>query len=428
MSEVYKDETGAWPTAREGSERAVTLSLDSGEYDIDEALSELAALCDTAGAEVLAQAVQKRERPDKGSFAGAGKLEERKELCESLEAELLVVDGELSGAQLRNIEDATDVRVIDRTTLILDIFARAAKSAEGKLQVELAQLAYRLPRLAGSRRELSRLGGGIGTRGPGESKLESDRRYIRSRMAALKARLELLEARRGETRRSREKRGVPVVALAGYTNVGKSSLLNALTGADATVENKLFATLDPTARRLSVGDLQNLILVDTVGFVSRLPHSLVEAFKSTLEEIKYADLILLVADAASPSRESQLKVARETLSSLGCADIPTITVYNKRDLAPSEPLPALAVSAKTGEGLDKLKAAISAALSERVVRCELRLPFEKAGLAALLRERGNVLKEEYKADGLYITATVERALYPRFEEYLLDRGSAEEQE
>ncbi len=395
-------------------ERAVLAAVDTGEYDIDNSLAELRALCETAGAEVVGELVQRREAPDNFGYLGGGKLAEAR-------ADLLVVDAELTGTKLRNIENAVGVDVVDRTTLILDIFALAAKSAEGKLQVELAQLAYRLPRLAGAGSALSRLGGGIGTRGPGESKLETDRRYIRSRIVMLKGRLAEMEKRREQTRRGRDKSGVPAVALVGYTNVGKSSLMNALTGAEnAYAEDKLFATLDPTARRLAVGDLQQVVLVDTVGFVSRLPHSLVEAFKSTLEEIKYADLILQVADASSELWPEQLEVTRQVLDELGCSDIPMLTVFNKCDkIDTAAAFSGLCVSAKTGKGLDTLLAAVSEKLSERVVRCTIKLPFDKLAPAALVREHGNVLTEAYEPDGLLLTATVERAMYPRVEPYVV---------
>ena len=403
-------------------ERAVLAAVDTGEYDIDNSLAELRALCETAGAEVVGEIVQRRETPDNFGYLGGGKLAEARDLCERLNADLLVVDAELTGTKLRNVEHAVGVDVVDRTTLILDIFARAAKSAEGKLQVELAQLAYRLPRLAGAGTALSRLGGGIGTRGPGESKLETDRRYIRSRVAMLKTRLAEMEKRREQTRRGRDKSGVPVVALVGYTNGGKSSLMNALTGAEnAYAEDKLFATLDPTARRLSVGDLQQVVLVDTVGFVSRLPHSLVEAFKSTLEEIKYADLILLVADASSDLWPEQLEVTEQVVDELGCSGIPALTVFNKCDrIDTAAAFSGICVSARTGEGLDKLLAAISEKLSERVVRCTIKLPFDKLPLAALVREHGNVLSETYEEDGLLLTATVERAMYARVEPYVVE--------
>lgn len=401
-------------------ERAVIAAVDTGSYDIEASMDELRALCDTAGADVVAEVVQSRSRPDNYAYLGKGKVEEVKALCAQLDADILVVDDELSGTKLRNLEKETGVDVVDRTALILDIFAQAAKTAEGKLQVELAQLNYRLPRLVGVGTALSRLGGGIGTRGPGETKLETDRRYIRTRIAALKERLADLEKRRDQTRRSRAKSGVPVVALVGYTNVGKSSLLNTLTGADVLAQDKLFATLDPTVRRLEVGDLQQVVLVDTVGFVSRLPHTLVEAFKSTLEEIRYADLILQVADAASPAWPEQLAVAKQVIGELGAADIPTLTVFNKCDLTDTAAaLPGIAVSAKTGAGLEQLVQAISQKLSERVVRCVVKLPFDKLSLAAVIRANGNVLSEEYEADGVRITATVDRTVYNRIEPYVI---------
>ena len=420
QNETDKKENKLHEIRTDDRERAVIAVADCGEYDVDASIDELRALCDTAGADVLAEIVQRREKPDGKTYLGAGKLAEARELCDRLGAELLIVDSELTGVQLKSIEDAVGVDVVDRTTLILDIFARAAVTAEGKLQVELAQLEYRLPRLMGARRELSRLGGGIGTRGPGESKLETDRRYIRERMRILKERLAALDKRREQTRRSRQKSEIPTVALAGYTNVGKSSLLNALTGAEVLAQDKLFATLDPTSRRLSVGDLQNVVLTDTVGFVSRLPHSLVEAFRSTLEEIKYADLILLVADASSGEWAQQLEVARDTISQLGCGDIPTVQVFNKCDLIDTaSALPGIAVSAKTGEGLEELTSIISRKLSEKVIRCELLLPYSKAGLAAFIREHGNIQTEQYREDGVLITATVERAAYAKIEPFVV---------
>ncbi len=423
-----KNENELTVTTEERPERAVVVAVDSGEYDIETSLAEMRALCETAGAEVIAEVVQRRERADSASFLGAGKLEETKELCERLDAELVIADAELTAIKQRNMENALCVDVIDRTTLILDIFARSAKTAEGKLQVELAQLNYRLPRLTGAGVSLSRIGGSassgaggrIGTRGPGETKLENDKRYIRGRIAILKERLRDMEAQRKVARGRREKSGTPVVSLVGYTNVGKSTLLNVLTGSDVLSEDKLFATLDPTARKLSVGDLQQVILVDTVGFVSRLPHNLVEAFKSTLEEIKYSDLIIKVLDASSDGWLEQSRITDEVIGELGCSDIPIITVFNKCDkLDTSAALPGLSVSAKTGDGLCELLAAISKKLSERVIRCVVELPFDKLSLAAFIREHGNVLSEEYNEKGAVIKATVERAAYPKIEEYVI---------
>lgn len=415
-------------TTEEEPERVVVAVVDSGEYDVESSLGEMRALCETAGAVVVGEIVQRREHADNASYLGMGKLEETKRLCEALDADLVVADAELTGVKQRNMENAVGVDVIDRTTLILDIFARSAKTAEGKLQVELAQLNYRLPRLTGAGVSLSRIGGSasggsggkIGTRGPGETKLENDKRYIRNRISLLKDRLREIEKQREVTRKNRDKTGTPVVSLVGYTNVGKSSLLNALTGSSVLSEDKLFATLDPTARKLSVGDLQQVILVDTVGFVSRLPHNLVEAFKSTLEEIKYSDLIIKVLDASSETWQEQDKITADIIEQLECVDVPTITVFNKCDkIDTGAALPGLAVSAKTGKGLDLLVSQISKKLSERVIRCVVKLPFDKLSLTAFIRERGNVISEEYVEDGAIIKATIERAAYAKIEPYVI---------
>ncbi len=400
-------------------EKVLVLAIETDEYDIESSLEEISALCETAGAHVIAEVVQKRQSKDSKTYIGKGKLEEARTLCLGEGIDIVIVDDELSASQKRAIEQVVDVPVIDRTTLILDIFARHATTAEGNLQVELAQQRYRLVHLSGQGLELSRLGGGIGTRGPGETKLESDKRHIRRRINTLEKRLEELEKRRNLTRKRRKKENVPIVSLVGYTNVGKSSLLNKLTGSDVLAENKLFATLDTTTRKLSVGDLQQIVMVDTVGFVSRLPHELVEAFKSTLEEVAQSDLILLVADGSSKDFSLQLEVARNTIKSLDCGDIPTITVFNKCDLIDThEALQGVAVSAKTGFGLDKLIAEISKNLAERVVRCTVVLPFDKLSLIPLIREHGNVLEEQYKQDGVYIRATVDRSVYNRIEEFV----------
>ncbi len=402
----------------EERQRAVLVAVDTGKWDSEESIMELAALCETAGADSVAEIIQQSDKLNPATYVGSGKAQEIRDTAERLEADIIVVDDSLSGVQVRNLEETTGFPVIDRTVLILDIFARNAKTAEGKLQVELAQLEYRLPRLMGSGGGLSQQGGGIGTRGPGETKLESDRRHIRSRIVSLKQKLEKMEERREITRRFRKRDGIPTVALVGYTNVGKSSLLNKLTGSDVLAEDKLFATLDPTVRRLAVGNLQHVLLVDTVGFVSRLPHGLVKAFKSTLDEVRFADLILLVADASSESWGSQLDVATEVLDELGCSEIPRIKVFNKCDLNDlASALPGIPVSARTGEGLDTLLEKISEALSESVVRCRLLFPFEDAGRAASLRNRGNILSEEWRENGLYVEATVERTIWPRFIKY-----------
>lgn len=391
-------------------ERAVLVSVDTGEFDAEVSLDELEELARTAGAEVVGRLTQKREAPDKATCLGGGRVEELAELCASWEVDLVIVDRELTATQQRNLEDALPCRVVDRTTLILDIFAARARSAEGRLQVELAQLEYLLPRLAGQGTALSRLGGGIGTRGPGESKLESDRRHIRRRINALRQRLREVEGRRESRRTRRRKEGVRTVAIVGYTNAGKSTLLNALTGAGVLAENKLFATLDPTARALRLPDGRQVLLVDTVGFVRRLPHHLVEAFRSTLEEAVEADVILNLCDASSPEAGEHLEVTRELLQELGCTDRPILQVFNKCDMAPPD-LPdadgsTLRISAKTGAGIPALLEAVAAALPPDRRRVKLLLPFSQGGLAQRCREEGAVEQESYGPDGLSMTVTL----------------------
>ena len=318
---------------KESAEKAVLICADTGEYDAESSLVELSELAKTAGAEVVCEIVQKREAPDGATYIGSGKLKELCDFCRSNEVDVIIADGELSPSQQRNIENETDVRVIDRTTLILDIFAMRALSGEGKLQVELAQLKYLLPRLGGKGVSMSRLGGGIGTRGPGETKLETDRRHIRRRISSLEAELKELEARRARYRERRKKDGAVTVALVGYTNAGKSTLMNALTNAGVLAENKLFATLDPTARALTLPDGRTVILIDTVGFIRRLPHKLVEAFKSTLDEAVDADVIIDVCDASSPECSEHFKVTEALLEELGCTGKPIITALNKCDVS-----------------------------------------------------------------------------------------------
>ena len=407
--------------------KVVLFAADCGGYDIKRSMEELAALAQANGMEAVAEVVQKRETPEAATFLGEGRLAEGRMLCINLGAECAVFDAELSGSQIRNLEELLEVQVIDRTMLILEIFASRAVTNEGKLQTELATLQYRLPRLAGLGASLSRQGGGGGggagaRRGAGESKLEYDRRHVRRRIDALRERLEELERRRAETRKSREKSGVPVVALVGYTNVGKSSLLNRLCGAQVLEADMLFATLDPTARRLTLPSGLGCVAVDTVGFVSRLPHNLVQAFKSTLEEAAFADVILKVCDASDPEAAAQLAVTDDVLGELGCGDIPQIVVYNKCDRVENAALfdtSAVRTSAVTGEGLDALLARLDAALAGRVRRIAVLLPYDKLGEAAPMRENGTVLTEEYRPEGVYLEGIVKTMDLHRFTPYLV---------
>lgn len=407
--------------------KVVLFAADCGGYDIERGMEELAALAQANGMEAVAEVVQKRETPEAATFLGEGRLAEGRMLCINLGAECAVFDAELSGSQIRNLEELLEVQVIDRTMLILEIFASRAVTNEGKLQTELATLQYRLPRLAGLGASLSRQGGGGGggagaRRGAGESKLEYDRRHVRRRIDALRERLEELERRRAETRKSREKSGVPVVALVGYTNVGKSSLLNRLCGAQVLEADMLFATLDPTARRLSLPSGLACVAVDTVGFVSRLPHNLVQAFKSTLEEAAFADVILKVCDASDPEAAAQLAVTDDVLGELGCGDIPQIVVYNKCDRVENAALfdtSAVRTSAVTGEGLDALLARLDAALAGRVRRIAVLLPYDKLGEATPMRENGTVLTEEYRPEGVYLEGIVKTMDLHRFTPYLV---------
>ena len=403
-------------------ERAVLVSVDTGEFDVDSSLLELAELARTAGAEVICEMTQKREAPEAGTYLGKGKLEELAEYCENEKPDLVIVDGELTPAQQKNIETITDTRVIDRTTLILDIFAARALSGEGKLQVELAQLKYALPRLGGKGASMSRLGGGIGTRGPGETKLETDRRHIRRRISALSEDLKELEERRARHRERRKKDGVVTVALVGYTNAGKSTLMNTLTDAGVLAENKLFATLDPTARALTLPDGSSVLLIDTVGFIRRLPHKLVEAFKSTLDEAVNANVILNICDASNEECAEHYKVTMDLLEELGCGDKPIITVLNKCDLVNDISIPmgkSVRVSAKTGEGLEELLEAVRQALPPTRKRVKILLPFSMGGVGAELRKTGVVHSEEYTADGLLLDITAEIFTLEKYEEYIL---------
>lgn len=408
-------------------ERVLLVALNMGEYDIDSSLDELWELTKSSGAEPVARIVQKRDAPKTATCVGSGMVLEIKAFCENNDIDLIIFDRELSPTQIRNLEKETGIRVIDRTMLILDIFALRARSREGKLQVELAQLRYLLPRLSGKGAALSRLGGGIGTRGPGETKLETDRRHIRRRIENLRENLRDVEKGRREIARRREKDGVITAALVGYTNAGKSTLMNALTDAGVLAEDKLFATLDPTSRALRLPCGKSVMLIDTVGLIRRLPHHLVEAFKSTLEQAASADILLNICDASNPEAAEHLKVTNEILTELGTEDSPLIPVLNKWDKAVAEgtveDVPkvhgAVHVSAITGEGLEELLNAVEMALPEKNVEASLILPFSKSGLAAQIRKDGTVLSEEFTDEGLKLTALIDRRLYSQLTEYIV---------
>lgn len=393
--------------------RVLLAAVDTGEYDAEQSLDELEELADTAGADTAARIVQKRPAFDSATCIGPGRLEEMAQLCQSGDIDQIIFDHELTATQIRNIEDACGVHTIDRTMLILDIFAQRATTHEGRLQVELAQQRYRLPRLAGMGIQLSRLGGGIGTRGPGETKLETDKRHIRTRISNLSAELKEIEKRRTYARSRRKKDGVLVCAIVGYTNVGKSTLLNLLTDAGVLAENKLFATLETTSRAIELPDGRSLMLVDTVGLIRRLPHHLVEAFKSTLEEASNADVILHICDASAENCEEQAQVTLDLLSELGCDGIPVVTVFNKCDLLPEElafapeTRNAVLISAKENRGMDQLLAALAKALPDPARRMRLLLPFSQGSLLNEIRSSGRLFSEEYTPDGVLVDAMVD---------------------
>jgi len=386
--------------ARSERERAVLMGIES-----EESLAELARLAETAGAEVVGMFLQKRDKPDTALFIGKGRADELSRQCQALEADVCIFDEELTGIQVRNLEDMLRVKVVDRTTLILDIFAQRASSAEGKLQVELAQLQYQSTRLIGQGLVLSRLAGGIGTRGPGESKLEMNRRRIRERMTELRRRLEAVEKQRELRRKSREKNEIPVVALVGYTNAGKSTLLNRMTGADVYVQDQLFATLDAVSRRMETAEHTPFLLVDTVGFIRKLPHALVSAFRSTLDEAALADVLLIVSDGASSEMHKQHDTVEQVLSELGATEQPRIEVINKCDLADVNPaIPgAVMVSAKTGEGIDELQRRIAAELQKTYAPVTFFLPFSQYGVLSQIRPLGRVVSENYTDEGTELT-------------------------
>jgi len=405
-------------------ERTLLVCVDTGEYDADASLDELEELARTAGAEVVAKVSQKRESSSDANFVGKGKLEEIKELCENDEIDLVICDSELTPSQINNLENALDVRVVDRTTLILDIFAARARTSEGKLQVQLAQLKYSLPRLTGRGKQLSRLGAGIGTRGPGETKLEVDRRHIREKIHSLELQLSELEKRRNSLRKRRKKDGVETVALVGYTNAGKSTLMNYLTNAGVLAEDKLFATLDPTARKLVLYDGREVMLIDTVGLVRRLPHHLVEAFKSTLEEAADADLILNVCDVSSSEFNEHLNVTMNLLNSLGCENKPIISVLNKCDLLESSTellsfMNSVCISAKTGSGIPDLLLRIQQLLPNKRRKVSLLIPFSQGAIAGKIRKDGVVLSEDYTENGIKIVAILDVDFIDSIKEFII---------
>lgn len=414
IAEIFNSDDRFRSTTKEveavEQERAVLVGMDNDEgYDTLEELNELAK---TAGALVVGKVRVRRRTIDNATYVGSGKANELSLMGSELEADLFIFDDELSAIQLRTLEEALGARVIDRTTLILDIFAARATSREGKLQVELAQMRYRLPRLIGQGQVLSRLGGGIGTRGPGEKKLEIDRRRIRRRVFELETELSEIEKQRGLRRESRKANRVPLVALVGYTNAGKSTMLNALTDSNVLAEDKLFATLDPVVRKITLSGGTEALLSDTVGFINKLPHDLVEAFKSTLEEVSNSDLILQVVDISCPYHEKQMRVVDGVLESLHAADIPRIIVFNKADAIPSCDLPAesenrLNVSALRGTGIEKLLSAVELKLNSARTEVDILVPYSKYEAVSMIRDRGMLLSEEHTEAGTHIRALLD---------------------
>lgn len=403
---------------KEEKERVILVGVSTRENDdTEDSLDELKDLVKTAGAEAVGRVIQKRELVHPGTYVGKGKIEEIRELLWELDATGIVCDDELSPAQMNNLTDILDVKVMDRTMVILDIFAGRASTSEGKIQVELAQLKYRQSQLTGAGRAMSRLGGGIGTRGPGEKKLEMDRRLIKNRIAQLNRELREVKRHRELTREQRTKNRIPVAAIVGYTNAGKSTLLNTLTGAGVLQEDQLFATLDPTTRSRKLPSGQEILLTDTVGFIRKLPHHLIDAFKSTLEEAKYADLILHVVDASNPQMDEQMYVVYETLQRLEAMDKPVVTAFNKMDRI-GESLTVrdfkadriVQVSAKTGEGLEALLQAVEEILREQKIYIERVYSYQESGKIQLIRKYGELLEEEYKEDGIHVSAYVPKEL------------------
>ncbi|MEE0097210.1 MAG: GTPase HflX [Oscillospiraceae bacterium] len=408
-------------------DKAILAGLDAAVFSREETatestLEELKALLETAGGTAVGMLLQARPAPDPHSFLGEGKVEELRQAVEATGANMVIFDNDLSPSQIRTLEDMTGATVIDRSALILDIFAQRAKTREGRLQVELAQYQYLLPRLSGMGRSLSRQGGGIGTRGPGETRLESDRRHIRTRISRLQQELKEVRRVRGVQRQLREKNSVPVVALIGYTNAGKSTLLNALTGAGIPANNRLFDTLDTTTRRLTVSDTLDVLLSDTVGFIAKLPHNLVEAFQATLEELQYADLLLHVIDASDPDREAHMEVVEKLAAELAPQGVPIIEVYNKADLVEPQLIPIgenrVAISASAGRGLDALLRLMEKNLDTGVKRVVLKLPYSAAGEVDRIHREGKVFSSEYENDGILVDAALSREMQGRYRAYI----------
>ena len=409
-------------------ERAILVGLDADCFRVDqtatdETIEELEALLETAGGFCTGKILQHRHTPDPHSFIGEGKALEVKMLAEATEANMVVFDNELSPGNIRALEDITGVTVLDRSALILDIFAQRAKTKEGRLQVELAQYQYLLPRLSGMGKSLSRQGGGIGTRGPGETKLESDRRHIRERIDRLKRELEQVRQVRSVQRERRMKNSVPVVAIVGYTNAGKSTLLNKLTGAGIPANNRLFDTLDTTSRQLTVSDNLDVVLTDTVGFIAKLPHHLVDAFRATLEELEYADLLLHVIDAADENREEHIAVVDKLISQLAKPGTKVLQCYNKADLVEKTDIPigedVVTISAATGAGMEELLKAIEKALGQARHHVVVRLPYSMGGMVDTLHNNAQVKSVEYTAEGIEIETIMDDILYGRLKEYVI---------
>ena len=403
------------------TERVILVGVSTSDQDDTwMSLDELKDLADTAGAVTVGRVVQNREQAHPATYIGKGKIEELKELLWELEATGIICDDELSPVQMKNLQDELNTKVMDRTLVILDIFAARASTSEGKIQVELAQLKYRQSRLTGFGTSMSRLGGGIGTRGPGEKKLEMDRRLIKSRIAQLGRELKDVRRHREITRESRSRNHIPVAAIVGYTNAGKSTLLNELTGVNVLAEDKLFATLDPTTRQRKLPGGQEILLTDTVGFIRKLPHHLIEAFKSTLEEAKYADLILHVADASNPQMDEQMYIVYETLKSLQVTDKPVITVFNKQDKVEDDRIIrdfhadyTLKISARTCMGIPELLETVEAVLREQKVFIEKLYSYQEAGKIQLIRKYGELQEEDYREDGIFVRAYVPGRMYAK---------------